>query len=102
MKKYQPTNNDLVNLTVELLKNNTIDGIEYYLSDDNTLMMVEMQKDNKLQKIGARVIYPLNDLNDQLTYLESSLIDNIKVYILIEKIEIKAKDIVLRGDFLDG
>ncbi|EPZ23483.1 MULTISPECIES: hypothetical protein [Pasteurellaceae] len=40
-------------------------------------------------RIGARVIYPLQDLDKQIAYLEANLLENIKVHFIVESIEIK-------------
>ena len=80
MKDYQPTNPELLNYAVELLESGKIDGVKCYL----------LVNDKPL-RIGARVIYPLQDLDKQLAYLEANLLENIKVHFIVESIEIKAK-----------
>nr|WP_015063592.1 hypothetical protein [Pasteurella multocida]AFV53160.1 hypothetical protein pov2012_p8 [Pasteurella multocida] len=90
MKDYQPTNPELLNYAVELLESGKIDGIKCYLADDNALMIdVEMLVNDKPLRIGARVIYPLQDLDKQIAYLEANLLENIKVHFIVESIEIK-------------
>lgn len=91
MKDYQPTNPELLNYAVELLESGKIDGVKCYLADDNALMIAEMLVNDKPLRIGARVIYPLQDLDKQLAYLEANLLENIKVHFIVESIEIKAK-----------
>lgn len=94
MKEYQPTNSNLLNFAAELLENNTINGIQCFLNDENTFMIVEMQIGEEVKKVGARIVYPLDDLKKQLNHLEENLLENIKVYFLVESIELKARKFV--------
>lgn len=88
---YQPTNPELLNLGLELLESNKIQGIQCFLADDKKSLVAEIQMPDRIQKIAARSKVLLDDVNQQLANLESSLLEEIKVYFLVEEIEKKAK-----------
>lgn len=88
---YQPTNPELLNLGLELLESNKIQGIQCFLSDDKKSLTAEIQMPDRIQKIAARSRILLDDVNQQLANLESSLLEEIRVYFLVEEIEKKAK-----------
>lgn len=88
---YQPKNQELLNLGLELLESNKIQGIQCFLADDKKSLVAEIQMPDRIQKIAARSRILLDDVNQQLANLESKLLEEIKVYFLVEEIEKKAK-----------
>lgn len=94
MIEYQPKSPELFNLGIELLEQNEhIDGIQCFIDEPNLRMIAELTINEEPKLIGTRLLHSTGDKAKDLDILERDLCNEIKVYLLIENILDKVKQL---------